>query len=182
MNSVADNDDREAFMELVVIVGSSSPSLLAFLAVGAETPEILPAPVMFIIAIASVALALYMDSLREKRKDEMDERIKQAIKLQLETQNHSEEWYAQAVRERRTEILQSAPEVREREASRRLRGNRTEKEYHELAAHAAKRYGHDADEIAELLRKADELPYRLLDTATKLEQDNPAQKARASHA
>ena len=102
-------------------------------------------------------------------------RIIAAMAQALESDNFSDAWCQAAARERCEELLANAPEIRRAEAERRLKAKEREDDYKDMAADAKDKYGHDEEYIVEVLRKADGLPYRLLQEAMKLKQAEKAE-------
>ncbi len=80
----------------------------------------------------------------------------------LETNNFSEAWVKSAAHVGWKVILKDQRETERREARRQLRVKDEEQSYAEVAEYARTRYGLNESEIVDMLRKADELPYRLV--------------------
>jgi len=75
-----------------------------------------------------------------------------------------------AAQAKREELLRGAAETRSEEAKRRNRIKAIEEEYERIAAYGAARYHLDSSEIVEMLRQADERPFRLLREAIAFQQ------------
>lgn len=105
---------------------------------------------------------------------EWEEHIIKAMAQALGTDNFSDAWCQDAARERCEELLANAQEIGRAEAERRLKARDREAEYKKMAAFAKRKFGHDKAYIVEVLRKVDELPYRLLQEAKKLAQSDNA--------
>jgi hypothetical protein len=98
-----------------------------------------------------------------------DERIIEAMAQALETDDFSETWCRAAAQARYEEILANARRIERAEAERRLKAKPRERDYKEMAEYAEWKYGHDPGTIIKTLRTADELSYRLLQEAKKLQ-------------
>jgi hypothetical protein len=94
-----------------------------------------------------------------------DKRLDDAQDIMLETNNHSDAWYAAAAKTKRQEILNGAAEVRRKEAERRIRAKDIQAEYEVIADYATAKYGLDRNTVVEMLRKVDAREFRLLQLA-----------------
>ena len=136
--------------------------------------------VIFIYAVVAILVGIlaYVGS-RQNEADKAEarqrqlhqswnKRLEDARTRALETDNFSDTWVEVASRQKRDELLKNAATIERQEAKRQVYAKERETEYREIAAYAAERHGLDAKEVTEMLRKADELPYRLLQAAKKV--------------
>jgi hypothetical protein len=132
--------------------------------------ELIVAVVVLLIALI-VGVFITRDCERVKREEFYDgwnKRLEDARTRALETDNFSDTWVEAASRQKRDELHKNAATIERQEAQRQVYAKERETEYREIAAYAAERHGLDAKEVTEMLRKADELPYRLLQAAKKV--------------
>ena len=94
-----------------------------------------------------------------------NKRTEDAKTKALETDNFSDTWVKAAGRQKRDELLKNAATIEREEAKRQVYAKERETEYREIAAYAASNLDLDATKVIDMLRKADELPYRLLQAA-----------------
>ena len=109
---------------------------------------------------------MLMGAMEEREQHERWTTLIEDVKTKaLETDNFSDTWVKAAARRERDEFLKNAATIERQEAQRQVNAKQRETEYREIAAYAASNPGLDATKVIDMLRKADELPYRLLQAA-----------------
>jgi len=113
----------------------------------------------------SMALVVRMDNA-DRRAIETGTRYEKCLadakQKALETNNFSEAWVKSAAHVGWKAILKDQRETERREAERLIRAQVKEADYAAIAEYARAWYGLNKVETVDMLRKADELPYRLV--------------------
>jgi len=133
-----------------------------------ERQKLYAALVLFAVVTAFglfVTVSLYKEDVARRRIEtgtRYEKCLADAKQKALETNNFSEAWVKSAAHVGWKVILKDQRETERREADRLIRAQVKEADYAAIAEYARAWYGLNKEETVDMLRKADELPYRLV--------------------
>ena len=108
---------------------------------------------------------------REQPQHRFEKQFEEALALSLATDGFSDAACRMRAINGLNEVLEVASKIEADESKRRTTSLKTEAKYARIAKYAARRCPMDEQTIIDMLRAADEWPYRVLQMAKKLQQE-----------